>query len=70
MAMMCLASEIENDNIAVYLMHPGWVKTEMGGVGADLTVQQSSSDLFQTMNGLNLSDTGRFLNHNSEKIPY
>ena len=37
-----LASELRDTPIKVNSAHPGWVKTEMGGEGAQLEVNQGS----------------------------
>jgi len=47
----------------VVAMHPGWVKTEMGGAGADLEVADSVSGIRRTIAGLGADDNGCFLNY-------
>lgn len=51
-------------------LHPGWVRTDMGGPGADLSVEQSAADLRRTIAALTPADTGRFLNHDGTPIPW
>ena len=48
--------------------HPGWVRTDMGGAGADLTPEQSVSGLRRTIAGLTRADSGRFLNYDGSAI--
>jgi len=48
--------------------HPGWVRTDMGGAGADLDVARSVSDMRRVIDGLTLADSGRFLNHDGSAI--
>jgi NAD(P)-dependent dehydrogenase (short-subunit alcohol dehydrogenase family) len=43
--------------------HPGWVRTDMGGEGAELPVQNSVADMRRTIAALTPADNGRFLNH-------
>ena len=50
--------------------HPGWVRTDMGGAGADLSVEQSVADLRRTIAALTPADTGRFLNHDGSPIAW
>jgi NAD(P)-dependent dehydrogenase (short-subunit alcohol dehydrogenase family) len=50
--------------------HPGWVQTDMGGSGATLTVEQSVSDLRATLDKLDASSNGAFLNHDGTPIPW
>jgi NAD(P)-dependent dehydrogenase (short-subunit alcohol dehydrogenase family) len=51
-------------------LHPGWVRTEMGGAGADLSVAQSAADLRQVIAALTPADNGRFLDHDGSTIPW
>jgi len=50
--------------------HPGWVQTDMGGAGADLTPAQSVSSMRTVIAGLTPADTGRFLDHDGSPIPW
>ena len=55
--------------IAVLSLHPGWVQTDMGGVGAHLTVKESVSgraDVLEAKNPV----AHRFLNHRGSEIPW
>jgi len=51
-------------------LHPGWVRTDMGGSGADLTVEQSARDLRHLMAALTPIDNGRFMNHDGSSIDW
>ncbi|MEK8049708.1 SDR family oxidoreductase [Ideonella sp. DXS22W] len=51
-------------------LHPGWVQTDMGGTGADLTVERSAADLRATVAGLTPADNGRFLNHDGQALAW
>jgi NAD(P)-dependent dehydrogenase (short-subunit alcohol dehydrogenase family) len=51
-------------------LHPGWVRTDMGGAGADLDVAASVADLRRTIAALVPSDNGRFLNHDGSPLPW
>ncbi|HUG24731.1 SDR family oxidoreductase [Piscinibacter sp.] len=50
--------------------HPGWVRTDMGGAGADLPVEQSVADMRRVLAGLTPADNGRFLNHDGSPIEW
>ena len=51
-------------------LHPGWVKTDMGGADADLTPEQSVGDMRRTLAGVEPSATGSFLNHDGTAIAW
>ena len=51
-------------------MHPGWVRTDMGGSGADLDVKDSARDLRRTLASLTPADNGRFLNHDGQPLAW
>ena len=51
-------------------LHPGWVRTDMGGAGADLAPEQSVADMRRAIAGLTAADHGRFLNHDGSPIPW
>jgi NAD(P)-dependent dehydrogenase (short-subunit alcohol dehydrogenase family) len=50
--------------------HPGWVRTDMGGSNADLSVEQSVSGMRSTLAGLsrNADDNGSFFNFDGSKL--
>jgi NAD(P)-dependent dehydrogenase (short-subunit alcohol dehydrogenase family) len=56
------------DRAICVALHPGWVRTDMGGSGADLEVQASVADLRRLLAGLQPADNGRFLNHDGSAI--
>ena len=43
--MRMIADDMKQDGIAVQLVHPGWVKTDMGGPGADLEPIESAQGI-------------------------
>lgn len=50
--------------------HPGWVKTDMGGLDADITAEQSAAGLRATLAGLDSSANGAFLNYDGTPLPW
>jgi NAD(P)-dependent dehydrogenase (short-subunit alcohol dehydrogenase family) len=65
-----LAVELEKEPIAIAMLHPGWVKTDMGGGGAPLTSAESVAALRQVIDGLTGRDKGLFLNYKGETLPW
>jgi NAD(P)-dependent dehydrogenase (short-subunit alcohol dehydrogenase family) len=65
-----LALDWKNEPITVALMHPGWVKTDMGGPHAQLTVEESASGIRQVIAGMSKADSGKFYKWNGEVHPW
>ncbi len=51
-------------------LHPGWVRTDMGGAGADLDVATSAADLRRTLAALRPGDNGGFFNHDGARLAW
>jgi NAD(P)-dependent dehydrogenase (short-subunit alcohol dehydrogenase family) len=49
-------------------LHPGWVRTDMGGEGADLDVADSVAAMRRTLAALVPADNGRFLDHDGTPL--
>ncbi len=65
-----LANDLHARRVAVVALHPGWVKTRMGGSSAPLTVQQSVAGQQQLFDRLGLADSGRFFNFDGKELPW
>jgi NAD(P)-dependent dehydrogenase (short-subunit alcohol dehydrogenase family) len=68
--MRSLSIDLAEKGIAVFAMHPGWVKTDMGGEKAPLSVGESVSGIREVLSGLSLRDTGRFLRWDGNEEPW
>jgi len=58
--MRLAAGELSRDGIAVGVIHPGWVKTDMGGAGAQITPAESAAGIAGVIDRLSLDNTGGF----------
>ena len=65
-----LASDLKAEGIAVGIYHPGWVNTDMGGGGADISVDQSVSGLLTRFDELSIETTGSFRTYDGLDHPY
>jgi hypothetical protein len=52
------------------MVDPGWVKTDMGGPGAQLEPEESARELLRLIDGLTPDDTGRFLRYDGSEMPW
>jgi len=60
MATVKLAQDLRADGVTVLSLHPGWVKTDMGGDEAVVPVADSASGLRRIIDSATLADTGSF----------
>ncbi|XP_049786928.1 C-factor [Schistocerca cancellata] len=65
-----LCFDLAADNILVVSMHPGWVKTDMGGTNAPLTVEQSVGNIVETLLKLDKSHNGCFIQYDGKQLPW
>lgn len=69
-AMKSLAIDLKSKGITIAVMHPGWVKTDMGGPGAPVTPKTSAEGLRRVIAALKPSESGAFLNYDGAKLPW
>lgn len=51
-------------------LHPGWVRTDMGGSAADIDVATSVAGMRATLAALQPADNGRFLNFDGQPLAW
>ena len=70
MVMRSAAIDLGPRHITCVLLSPGWVKTDMGGPGARLTVQQSVSAMRGLIAKLRPDDSGKFFHYDGREYPW
>ena len=58
-----LSVDLENEGMTVALIHPGWVKTDMGGPSALIDKDTSVRGMTEVISNLDISSTGNFYNY-------
>ena len=69
MAGMSLARDLRDQGVAVALLHPGMVATDMTG-GQGIPAEQSASGLIQRMDELDITTSGSFWHAQGERLPW
>ncbi|MFG0245422.1 MAG: SDR family oxidoreductase [Phycisphaerales bacterium JB052] len=70
MANATMAHQLKPKGITCVVVHPGWVQTDMGGQAADLTPDQSTSSIMNTIDQLSAKDNGRFVDYKGDELPW
>ena len=64
------AAELGNGAIKVNAMCPGWVRTDMGGRGADVSPQDSAAGILDRADALDMAATGTFVDYSGQTMPW
>ena len=70
MATSLLAQALRARGIKSVALHPGWVRTDMGGDAAQLAPSDSVAGLLRVIDGLQAGDSGRFLDWQGQTLPW
>jgi len=70
MATHCLAETMKPNGVLVMGIHPGWVRTDMGGPNGHLSVQESVEGCMRVICGLSESHRGKLFDWTGKLIEY
>ena len=65
-----LALDLAPEGIATATLHPGWVRTDMGGPNGLIDAPESVSGMLNVIDGLSVADTGQFFNYDGSTIAW
>jgi len=61
---------VDHPKVTAIVLHPGWVKTEMGGSSAPTTIEQSVNGMVKVISNLKLNQTGKFYDFEGDAIAW
>lgn len=65
-----MKNEALENNITFAILHPGWVKTGMGGSMAPVTMPESVNGMMKVLESQTLENSGRFIQYDGEILPW
>ncbi|MEI7840764.1 MAG: SDR family oxidoreductase [Methylococcaceae bacterium] len=69
-AMKSVAIDNRANELAVLILHPGWVKTDMGGSNAPLEIPESVQKMRDTIANFTVAQSGEFLRYDGKSLPW
>ncbi|XP_054614697.1 C-factor-like [Dunckerocampus dactyliophorus] len=70
MLTVCAAEEMKKDEILFAVLHPGWVRTEMGGPEGEIGVEESVNGMLEVMASMSEEHSGAFLDYENRTMPW
>lgn len=61
---------IDHPWLTAVVLHPGWVKTDMGGVNAPTEVEEAVTGLVRVLSSIPAEDSGHFIDFRGRQIPW
>jgi NAD(P)-dependent dehydrogenase (short-subunit alcohol dehydrogenase family) len=69
-AMKSLSIDLRDQGIGVLILHPGWVKTDMGGANALIDSKTSVGGMCAVIDGFTLAQSGAFIKYDGKPMPW
>ncbi|XP_040918178.1 C-factor-like [Toxotes jaculatrix] len=70
MLTLCASEELKKDEILFSALHPGWVRTDMGGEEGEIDAPESVQGMLSVMASLTEKQNGAFLDYKGKSIPW
>jgi NAD(P)-dependent dehydrogenase (short-subunit alcohol dehydrogenase family) len=70
MATATIAHEVKPRGITCVSVHPGWVRTDLGGPHADLSTDESASSILDTLEKITAEDSGSFVDYAGNTVAW
>uniref|UniRef100_A0A671YWK5 C-factor-like n=1 Tax=Sparus aurata TaxID=8175 RepID=A0A671YWK5_SPAAU len=67
---ICAAEELKKDEILFSLLHPGWVRTDMGGEEGEIDAPESVTGMLSVMESLTEKQNAAFLDYKGKTLPW
>jgi len=65
-----VANDLRGRGIISVLLHPGWVRTDMGGPNGKISVEECVQAQQRLLEGLTPEHSGRFFNYDGRELPW
>lgn len=65
-----MSVDLKEDGILVASLHPGWVRTDLGGRNAPMDVDSSVTSILNTLTTLTEQHTGCFIQYDGKTVPW
>ena len=65
-----LSIDLKPLGISVISLHPGWVRTEMGGPNALISVEESVNGMVDVIYNTSIVNSGEFINYDGTRLPW
>ena len=65
-----LHMQMKEHNTIIVQIHPGWVRTDMGGMNAAISVEESAKGIINSIEKLTPNQSGTFFDYKGDKIPW
>jgi len=66
--MRSLTHDLKNQGVATLTLHPGWVRTDMGGPGGWINSIESVQGMIKQIDKLTIDDSGKYLDYAGKTI--